>query len=39
MQKRVFSLRPFGFLSCSSIKTCWNSTHYPTFLDIMSEST
>jgi len=22
MQKRVFSLKPFGLLSCSSIKTC-----------------
>jgi len=22
MQKRVFSLKPFGLLCCSSIKTC-----------------
>jgi len=30
MQKPVFSLTPFGRLSCSSIKTCWNSSHYTT---------
>jgi len=39
MQKPVFSLRLFGRLSCNSSKTCWNSIHYPTFMDIITDLT
>jgi len=39
MQKPVFSLRLFSRLSCNSSKTCWNSIHHPSFLDIITDLT
>jgi len=35
----LFSLRHLGHLSHNNIKTRRNSTHYPTFSDIMTELT